>query len=595
MSERLALPPPRRVRALSDGWVVAAAIGCWVGALWARPVPLAVAIVVGCVGVLARLAPAVVVGALLVASSQMAGVVVELSQVSGGRLEGRATVVADAEWWGSAVRLDVEIDGHRWQAWARGTVAYRVDAALAGERWRIAGRSRVAGPADRRWLWPRHAVGTVELDQAAPTGDGDVAHRWANRTRRVIEQSVRSLSPRDRALVTGFVYGDDRGQLPEVVDDFRATGLTHLLAVSGSNVAVVLAGFGPLLRRLSHWPRLVAVMLLLFEFALVTRAEPSVLRACVLAVLATGSVTIGRPASSLRLLALATGLLVLVDPMLVHSVGFQLSVAASLGIVVFARPVAGHLVGPRWVREPMAVTLAAQVGVLPVQVAVFGSLPLVSVPANLLAGPAAGPAMVWGLNAGLVGGVAGEPVASVLHLPTRLLVGWVAWVARTGAAADLPAVDGSEVVTVLVLVLAAVVAVARRPGVRAVVLPLAAVAVFVAAGARQAELPAEDDLWVLSSEPSVVVMDRPGASWALGALRGAGVDHIDVLVSRSTSRSSEQAVAVLGARVGIEEVWAAGSMRLPDGVALTIVEIPTVLAGAVVSPDGERLRVDRAG
>ena len=166
-----------------------------------------------------------------------------------------------------------------------------------------------------RWQWSRRGAGiaTTTIPTAAAKsrisarwiGPGGLRYRTAGSIRDTIARSVDHLPRRDRVLVTGFVYGDDRGQLPQVVDDFRATGLTHLVAVSGSNVALVLTMFGPVLRRLGGLWRLVAVVAILSQFALVTRGEPSVLRACVLAVVATGATVVGRPSSRLRLLAIA--------------------------------------------------------------------------------------------------------------------------------------------------------------------------------------------------------------------------------------------------------------------------------------------------
>src|SRR5438309_2443488 len=115
----------------------------------------------------------------------------------------------------------------------------------------------------------------------------------------------------------------------------------------------------------------------------------------------------GRPSSTVRLLALAvTGLLV-IDPLLVHSVGFLLSVGACTGIAVLARPLADALPGPRALTAPLAVTMAAQLGVAPVLVPVFGGVPVASLPANLLAVPAAAPVMIWGVAGGLPAGLFG--------------------------------------------------------------------------------------------------------------------------------------------------------------------------------------------
>jgi len=236
------------------------------------------------------------------------------------------------------------------------------------------------------------------------------------------------------------VLGDDRDQPPELDQAFKRAGLTHLLAVSGQNVAFVLAVAGPLLRRLRLRPRLVASLVVLGFFALVTRFEPSVLRAVAMASAGAVAATAGRPATSLRLLALAVVALVLGDPLLVHQIGFQLSVLATAGIVLLAGPLARRLPGPGWLSLPISVTVAAQVATAPLIAAYFGGVPLAAVPANLLAGPVAGAAMVYGMVGGVVAGLLTELVgpgpARVVHLPTRLLLWWLAGVARW--AADLP-------------------------------------------------------------------------------------------------------------------------------------------------------------
>jgi competence protein ComEC len=145
----------------------------------------------------------------------------------------------------------------------------------------------------------------------------------------------------------------------------------------------------------------------------------------------------GRPTSRLRLLALAVSGVVLVDPLLVQSLGFQLSVGATIGIALLAGPIGRRLPGPTWCTEPLAVTIAAQIGVAPVALPAFGGLPLASLPANLLAVPAAAPLTAWGLTGGVLAGVAGPPFDGWLLVPSRLLAGWLAGVARWGAGLPL--------------------------------------------------------------------------------------------------------------------------------------------------------------
>ena len=205
-----------------------------------------------------------------------------------------------------------------------------------------------------------------------------------------------------------------------------------LPAFSGSNVAFVLALAQPGLRRLRLAPRFLAAVGVLVFFGLLTRGEPSVLRAGTMAGIALLAATLGRPVSTQRLLCLAVTALILIDPLLVGSVGFLLSVAATAGIAWLTPPLSR-----RGLPLPIAVTIAAQLGVAPVLIPLFAGLPLVSLPANLLAIPAAGPVMMWGLAAGLPAGLLPWPLARLVHVPTGLLVGWIATVAERASASSL--------------------------------------------------------------------------------------------------------------------------------------------------------------
>src|SRR5262249_53085091 len=194
----------------------------------------------------------------------------------------------------------------------------------------------------------------------------------------------------------------------------------HLLAVSGANVAFVLALTRPLVRGLGLRAQLLAGLTVLVLFGTMTRWEPSVLRACVMAACSMTALFLGRPTAGVRLLPLAVVALVLADPFLIPSIGFLLSCGASAGIAFLAAPITARLRGPHWLREPLGVTLAAQIGVAPVLVPVFGSVPLAALPANLIAAPVAGPLTVLGLVTGVAGGAGGARAprsARPLHAP----------------------------------------------------------------------------------------------------------------------------------------------------------------------------------
>ncbi len=539
---------------MNDGWAVALAVAVVAGAWAVLAAPAWLGVVVIVIAFVARRPALLCLGAALLAGALSAAAWAGTAPVHPAPFAGVVTLVGDPETFGSAVRVQVRSaqDG-RLEAWARGPAAARLKVRQAGERVAMVGTVGPVSPLVRRRLAERHVAGQLQVQQLGDFDDGDPASRAANRVRRALEDGAWPLSPAERALFTGFVLGDDRDEPPELVDDFRASGLSHLTAVSGENLAFALALAGPLLRRLTMRWRFAATVGLVAWFALLTRFEPSVLRAGAMAAVAASAVVLARPASTMRLLALAVALMVLVDPLLVWSVGWWLSVGATAGIAVLGAPLAARLPGPRPLAEALAVTVAAQIGVAPVSVTVFGGLPLVSIPANLLAVPVAGPLMVWGLPAGVVAGLV-PGLAPVLHLPTRMAVRWIALVARVAAATPVGEFRLPHVLVLGVAVAAFVVArvLARRrrrhpgrwlavaggalvTGVFVSVLPVGGSASLTAAAAGRAAR-----VW-RSGDAAVLVAD--GADLGLlTALRTLGVDRVDVVVATSRSADLDRAL-----------------------------------------------------
>jgi len=203
-------------------------------------------------------------------------------------------------------------------------------------------------------------------------------------------------------------------------------------------------------------------------FIVLTRVEPSILRAGVMAGLSATAYATGRERSPVRILALAVIVLVVVDPLLAWSIGFWLSVGATAGVCTVGPWLAHRLTvfGP--LALPLGITLGAQLGVVVPSVWVFGRLPLVSVVANLLAVPVAGFVMLYGLPAGLVAGSM-PAVAPVVMLPARIGTRWVDTVAGLGARLEPepPWVwVGWAVVVVLVVVVVSWSVCRRRGGTR---------------------------------------------------------------------------------------------------------------------------------
>ena len=289
--------------------------------------------------------------------------------------------------------------------------------------------------------------------------------RGAERVRAAIRQSVATQPAGPRALVPALVDGDDGGLPEELADDFRTSGLTHLLAVSGTNLTLVVGS----LLLLARWAGVRARGLMLVGFlgvagfVLLARTEPSVVRAA-----AMGSVGLlgmghhGRRRGT-RALGAAVLVLLLFDPWLATSLGFALSVLATAGILWLAPGWRDRLARwlPRWIAEAVSVPLAAQLACTPLVAAISGQVSLVAVVANLVAAPAVGPATVLGLLGGVVGLVS-EPLGRVVATPAAWGARWIIAVAVRSADLPVAAVSwsagllGVGTLTVLCAVLALV-------------------------------------------------------------------------------------------------------------------------------------------
>lgn len=579
---------------------VTIAVAVVAGAIWAHPVPVVVVLVgVGVAVRWPRARPvALAVVAMAVASILGDRALAGLQPPPIGRVDQVVTLVADPRpsQWGA--RVDVRLGSQRVELVANGAAAGALRSALAGERVRVRGTLR-STPPEAAWLVPRHVSARLIADEVERHDAGRQPWRAANHVRRLITGGAGSMDETTRALYVGFILGDQSSQPPGVVDDFRAAGLTHLLVVSGSNVAYVLVLASPLRGRGSPLWYWMAALGLIVGFGVMTRFEPSVLRASTMAALAVSGAALGRPESSLRLVAAAVAVLVLIDPLLVRSVGFQLSVAATVGIVVLGPRIARALPGPRSVAQALSVTVAAQVAVAPLLVPRFGGVPVVAVVANLVAAPVAGLITMWGLPAGLLAGLVGGPVAVVVHLPTRVGIAWVAGVARVAARFPLGEL-GFTGVGILV-VGATLVAVGRRrvwPRWVSGLIVCVMAATLVEPGIRLAHPPVEAHLapgLVLYRSGGATVLisaGRASAADSLAALRRAGVRRLDLVV---VPRVDPALTEALGHR------WSVGRMVVTtelDGpwaiqVGDVIVRVPGSGGSVESAPPSVKVEVPR--
>lgn len=254
----------------------------------------------------------------------------------------------------------------------------------------------------------------------------------------------RGMPAREAALARGFVLGEDEGIDSRTEEDFRRAGLSHLLAVSGQNVTLlvllampVLAAFGIPLRERLFW-----VLGLIAVYVPVAGAGPSIQRAGVMGALGLLGTLAGRRSSRLYALVVAAGVTLAVDPGIAADVGWQLSFAAVLGILLLASPLREALaarLGPgpwrRALAEGVAMTVAATLATAPLIAFHFETLSTTTLAANVLALPAVAPAMWLGMAVAALAQVPGLPLEPLNGL-NALLLAYIAQVASWCAAPE---------------------------------------------------------------------------------------------------------------------------------------------------------------
>jgi competence protein ComEC len=338
------------------------------------------------------------------------------------------------------------------------------------------------GPADglvvgRRLVLKGRLAPSESSDEAAVIdvvrrGPADRAAWWweaSERVRAGVRRSVTPAGAQPEALVPALVDGDDGRISDEVQEDFRRSGLTHLMAVSGTNLTIVLAVVMVVGRAAGLGRRgltgLGAVSIV--AFVLLARPDPSVVRAAAMGAVGIAALGLGRR-GGVRALSWAVIGLVFVDPWLSRSAGFILSATATAGILLVAPPLARRLERwmPRWCALAVAVPLAAQLVCTPAIAAISGQISLVAVVANLLAAPAVAPATIAGLLGGLVALVS-VPLSHVPGTVAGVCASWILAVGHRTASLDAATLEWHApwqwLLLVVPLAAAVIVGVSSRP------------------------------------------------------------------------------------------------------------------------------------
>lgn len=315
------------------------------------------------------------------------------------------------------------------------------------------------GPDARHWrhLLPSTRLHVVGRLVPAERGDAIVAlviiearpqvltapkahQRLAGHLRAQLRQACAGLPAGPRGLLPGLVVGDTGGIAPEVIADFRTTELSHLVAVSGTNITILLGAALLAFRYAGVRGRALPLLgtASVVGFVVLARPEPSVLRAAVMGLVTLAALFGGRRRHGPSALAAAALVLLLVDPGLARSYGFILSVLATAALLLLAPRWTDALVRRGWppkIAVLIALPCAAQAVCAPVVVTFTERVSLVSVACNLAAEFAVAPATVLGFLVLLAAPLALAPAVALAYA-AALPLAWIICVARTGA--DVP-------------------------------------------------------------------------------------------------------------------------------------------------------------
>lgn len=335
----------------------------------------------------------------------------------------------------------------------------------------VEGRLGPLGPHDNfQRIRGAHAVLHVRSERDTGARRGGLAGGIDRGRERMEHALERNLPPPQAALLRGMVLGQDEALDASARDDFRAAGLTHILAASGQNVVLLSALAVPLLALLGLGlrARLAVVLGLIALYVPLAGAGPSIQRAGIMGAAGVVAALAGRPASRWYAVGLALVFTLALNPRSAEDPGWQLSFAAVLSMLLLAGRLREWLERrglPRGGAEVAAMTLAATLGTAPLIALHFERLSLASVPANLLAAPVIASVMWLGVLAGAAGAL-WAPAATALNAVNAYPLAYLGGLAHTAAHLPLASVAVPLSLPALVAIYGVLGAVAAAPRLR---------------------------------------------------------------------------------------------------------------------------------
>lgn len=247
-------------------------------------------------------------------------------------------------------------------------------------------------------------------------------------------EKFEKLFPKNQSgILTGMLIGETNSISESVIEDFKKSGITHLLAVSGSNVAMVIVICKLLFSKLfgkKYSPFFVIIFVILF--VLISGASPSVLRAGLMAILEVTAGILIKKSNSFNNLFFSAFIILILNPFSLINVGFILSFVGTIGILILSEPLQKFFkkfIKSNMILENLSVTLSAQIFLLPVMAYFFNTISIISILTNLIVLPIASILTVAGLITFIISLIY-FPIANIISIPIEYLIDYIMFIAN---------------------------------------------------------------------------------------------------------------------------------------------------------------------
>ncbi len=251
--------------------------------------------------------------------------------------------------------------------------------------------------------------------------------------RSMIETINKNLPFEEAALLKAMTAGDRNDFSEDMQTNFKKSGLSHIVAVSGMHVAILLGGVFILFKflRLNKSLANIICIFLVILYVFITGASPSVVRAGIMATLFLLSYLLSREADALTSLFFAALLMLLLNPITLFNAGFQLSFCATLALLIFCKPIYNKLLfletyrAPKSILALLSATITAQIGTLPLVAYHFNGVSLISILSNLVVVPMTSAVLIGGIILTIVGNVSSflsAPVSGFVYVILKIIL-----------------------------------------------------------------------------------------------------------------------------------------------------------------------------